>query len=244
MPPATLSADVLNAIGSLMPSTIDTMVSDAISSSISRSRLQPESIDYDDVAVSDSARQAIAALSPADQRTALDAIARAEPMLLRVSRPGDGSALPISELGFDERKYPALLELRGFSIARGAENTFGSPSLGIDGRAVADKGSGGGVKKTIGDAVRDFICKQLRPWFDQRIGEIKERVQKDGLWAAMKFYAEKFKEIVTGAITALVAAGMAQWVAVLLIGLVVAILAAAIYWIVTEGLPRYCPVSN
>lgn len=95
-------------------------------------------------------------------------------------------------------------------------------------------------RKSAAEGVRDYICNQLRQWFEDNFEQLKKWLEELGIKGTLKKLAALAKQLIAAAVTAVAGVVGSMFLAYLLIGIAVAAVGAAIYFAVKKGLPNYC----
>lgn len=136
----------------------------------------------------------------------------------------------------------SALRSRGIVASATAFGAAAAESAGtVDSDRVVEE-AGESERGAAARKIRELICGELKDWFDARIEQIRTWFSDLGLAGTVKKIGETAKALVGSAVTAIAAVVGAQWLAWLLIGVAVAAVCAAVYFLVRKGLPNYCAV--
>ncbi|MGE5893928.1 MAG: hypothetical protein ACM34I_07720, partial [bacterium] len=136
-----LDNDVNTAVDQNLDNVINAVASDSIMHLLDKQNLSPEQIDFDERAIANATHVAVAGLTKDVRDEAITVVAMTAPMLLRVSRPGDGTSTLLTTIeskAGGATKVAGLKDLRLFNMASQLADTFGPVSVGIDTAALAD----------------------------------------------------------------------------------------------------------
>ncbi len=95
-------------------------------------------------------------------------------------------------------------------------------------------------RKSAADAIRSYVCSEVRSWFEGNLEKVKGWVEELGIKGTLKKMASMAKQLAVAAVTAIAGVVGSMFLAYLLIAVAIAAVGAAIYFLVKNGLPNYC----
>jgi hypothetical protein len=233
---------ITDAIDGSLDGVIDIVTSDAVVAVLDAKKLRPEEISFDMHAIESAAHFAFSKLKTSLREKALSEIALSRPDWIRKSGPGDGTAVLITRIDeiahlsdkvikWTDTQKKTLLAPMGGSIP-----TLVSVNVG----AALNDVNLTTYKNAAATAIKDAICNGTVTLINAGVAKIKEEIEKLKLVDFLKEHREEIKKLTVAAIAAIASASSSQLIALLLIGLAVFLIGAAIYYIACYALPAYC----
>jgi hypothetical protein len=231
-----LQSAVERATAQSIEGVIDSVAADSIAEALDARGLQPEHLSFDEVALATAAYRALAEIDLALREEAMTDLAATAPGIVRLSKAGDMTSVPLARL--EElaagRDLSGLTRLPGFGSAQRVAPFQGPIRIGLDARAVARLAMAIEIKTTISMSIATAMEGELHDRTQGLLEAIRGYLVVFGLRRTTRYVRDLIRDLAGHGTAALVEHGIPTWEAYVMIGESVAIACASVYCAATR----------